>query len=95
MTTSDEDACASGDAPLTKWNDRGVGCVLMVLVVGFPAAGALFSTSVTMRWYWAAITAATLLWPLWEGMRARRGAPRPQGRAPGEIEHPRSGGASQ
>lgn len=91
MTTSEEDVSASGDTPLTKWEERGIGCVVVVLVMGFPVAGALFADTATKRWYWAAVVTATLLWSLWEGLKARRR--RKRGLA--EAARPHSDGASQ
>lgn len=91
MTTFEEDVSASGDTPMTRWEERGIGCVLMVLVLGVPVAGALGADAATKRWYWAAIVGATLLWSLWEGFKVWRC----RERGPGKAKRPHSGGASQ
>ncbi|UUZ44263.1 hypothetical protein LP422_17485 [Janibacter limosus] len=91
MSTFEEDVSASEDTPLTKWEERGIGCGVMVLVMGFPVAGALGADTATKRWYWAAIVTATLLWSLWEGLKAW--CRRKRGLAEAERLH--SDGASQ
>lgn len=95
MTTPADDTSASRDAPLSKWEEGGLGCAAVVLASCVPVAHALFSESALTRWYWAAVTTVALLGPLWVCLKARRHLRRGQGQGPEAHKSPPSESASQ